>query len=145
MRIVGGIGYTNVFPIEKMVRDARLAQIWTGTNEIMSLLIQHEYYKELLNDPNPPRMSEEDAEEAHLEDEKAIVRITDTGRGIPDEQIGRIFDPGFTTKGVGVGSGLSLAICYQIMQKHRGQIDVESRVGKGSTITISLPSQQSPT
>jgi len=70
MRIVGGIGYTNVFPIEKMVRDARLSQIWTGTNEIMSLLIQHEYYKELLNDPNPPRMSEEDAEEAHMEDEK---------------------------------------------------------------------------
>jgi len=70
MRMVGGIGYTTVFPIEKMVRDARLSQIWTGTNEIMSLLIQHEYYKELLNDPNPPRMSEEDAEEAHLEDEK---------------------------------------------------------------------------
>ncbi len=70
MRMVGGIGYTNVFPVEKMVRDARLSQIWTGTNEIMSLLIQHEYYKELLNDPNPPRMSEEDAEEAHLEDEK---------------------------------------------------------------------------
>jgi alkylation response protein AidB-like acyl-CoA dehydrogenase len=70
MRVVGGIGYTNVFPIEKMVRDARLSQIWTGTNEIMSLLIQHEYYKELFNDPNPPRISEEDAEEAHLEDEK---------------------------------------------------------------------------
>ncbi|MDQ1334497.1 MAG: acyl-CoA dehydrogenase [Thermodesulfobacteriota bacterium] len=70
MRMVGGIGYTNVFPIEKMVRDARLSQIWTGTNEIMSLLIQHEYYKEVLNDPNPPRMSEADAEEAHLEDEK---------------------------------------------------------------------------
>ena len=70
MRMAGGIGYTNVFPIEKMVRDARLSQIWTGTNEIMNLLIQHEYYKELLNDPNPPRMSEEDAEEAHLEDEK---------------------------------------------------------------------------
>jgi len=70
MRIVGGIGYTNVFPIEKIVRDARLAQIWTGTNEIMSLLVQHEYYKELLNDPNPPRVIEEDAEEGHLEDEK---------------------------------------------------------------------------
>jgi len=70
MRIIGGIGYTNVFPIEKMVRDARLAQIWTGTNEIMSLLVQHEYYKELLNDPNPPRLSEDDAEEGHLEDEK---------------------------------------------------------------------------
>lgn len=70
MRIVGGIGYTNVFPIEKMVRDARLAQIWTGTNDIMDLLIQHEYYKELLNDANPPRMSESDAEQAHMEDEK---------------------------------------------------------------------------
>ena len=70
MQITGGIGYTNVFPIERMVRGARLAQIWTGTNEIMSLLIQHEYYRELLNDPNPARMSEQDAEEAHLEDEK---------------------------------------------------------------------------
>ena len=70
MRIVGGIGYTNVFPVEKMVRDARLSQIWTGTNEIMSLLIQHEYYRELLNDPNPPRESEADAEGADLEDEK---------------------------------------------------------------------------
>jgi alkylation response protein AidB-like acyl-CoA dehydrogenase len=70
MRIVGGIGYTSVFPIERMVRDARLSQIWTGTNDIMSLLIQHEYYNEVLNDPNPPRLSENDAEEGHLESEK---------------------------------------------------------------------------
>jgi alkylation response protein AidB-like acyl-CoA dehydrogenase len=70
MRIVGGIGYTNVFPIERMVRDARLSQIWTGTNDIMSLLIQHEYYNEVLNDPNPPRLSENDAAEGHLEEEK---------------------------------------------------------------------------
>ena len=70
MQVVGGIGYTNVFPIERMVRDARLSQIWTGTNEIMSLLIQHEYYKEVLEDPNPPRYSELDAEEAGNDDEK---------------------------------------------------------------------------
>lgn len=70
MEIVGGIGYTNVFPIEKMVRDARLIQIWTGTNDIMRLLIQHEYLYELLNDPEPGRMPEQDAEEGHLEDEK---------------------------------------------------------------------------
>ena len=70
MRIVGGIGYTNVFPIERMVRDARLSQIWTGTNDVMSLLIQHEYYNEVLNDPNPPRLSENDAAEGHLEEEK---------------------------------------------------------------------------
>jgi acyl-CoA dehydrogenase len=70
MRIIGGIGYTNVFPIERMVRDSRLCQMWTGTNEIMSLLIQHEYYHEVLNDPDPPRLSEHDAAEGHLEDEK---------------------------------------------------------------------------
>jgi len=70
MRIMGGIGYTNVFPIERIVRDARLCQIWTGTNEIMSLLIQHEYYNEVLNDSNPPRLSECDAAEGYLEEEK---------------------------------------------------------------------------
>jgi len=70
MQVVGGIGYTNIFPIERMVRDARLAQIWTGTNEIMSLLIQHEFYREVLDDPNPARASELDAEAAGLADEK---------------------------------------------------------------------------
>jgi len=70
MQVVGGIGYTNIFPIERMVRDARLAQIWTGTNEIMSLLIQHEFYREVLDDPNPARASELDAEAADLADEK---------------------------------------------------------------------------
>lgn len=48
MQILGGIGYTNVFPVERVMREARLAMIWTGTNEIMNLIIQHEYYKELL-------------------------------------------------------------------------------------------------
>ena len=70
MQIIGGIGYTNVLPIERMVRDARLCQIWTGTNEIMSLLIQHEYYKEIFEDPDPPRASEADAEESYLESEQ---------------------------------------------------------------------------
>ncbi|MBW2062187.1 MAG: acyl-CoA/acyl-ACP dehydrogenase [Deltaproteobacteria bacterium] len=70
MQIMGGIGYTNVFPIEKLVRDARLSQIWTGTNEVMNLLIQHEYYQEVLHDPNPAREIETDAQEAHMADEK---------------------------------------------------------------------------
>ena len=70
MQVVGGIGYTNVLPIEKMIRDTRLIQIWTGTNDIMNLLIQHEYYRELLKDPNPGRMIEADAEEAAQNDEK---------------------------------------------------------------------------
>jgi alkylation response protein AidB-like acyl-CoA dehydrogenase len=70
MQIVGGIGYTNVYPVEKMVRDTRLTQIWTGTNEIMNLLIQHEYYREVLKDPNPGRRIEADADEADQADEK---------------------------------------------------------------------------
>lgn len=48
MQILGGIGYTNVYPIERLLRDTRLIMIWTGTSEIMSSLIQHEYYKEVL-------------------------------------------------------------------------------------------------
>jgi len=47
MQVMGGIGYTNVYPIERLLRDVRLTMIWTGTNEIMDLIIQHEYYKEL--------------------------------------------------------------------------------------------------
>ncbi|MDX9822420.1 MAG: acyl-CoA dehydrogenase family protein [Syntrophales bacterium] len=70
MQIVGGIGYTNVYPVEKMVRDTRLTQIWTGTNEIMNLLIQHEYYREVLKDLNPGRRIEADADEADQADEK---------------------------------------------------------------------------
>lgn len=68
-----------------------------------------------------------------------FVSITDDGSGIPPEDLSRIFDPGFTTKGVGVGTGLGLSICYQILQDHRGRIEVESEPGSGSTFTVWLP------
>lgn len=68
MQIMGGIGYTNVFPVERLLRDARLMMIWTGTNEIMNLIIQHEYYRELGEIKG--RDIEQDAEGADLEDEK---------------------------------------------------------------------------
>jgi len=61
MQIMGGIGYTSIYPIERFLRDCRLAMIWTGTNEIMNLLIQHEYYKELRKRKIEPRDVEEDA------------------------------------------------------------------------------------
>jgi len=73
MQMVGGIGYTNVYPIEKLLRDARLIQIWTGTNEIMNLLIQHEFYREVLGDSSPARLIEADAEEAGAADEKVYI------------------------------------------------------------------------
>jgi len=70
MQIMGGIGYTNVFPIERMLRDIRLIMIWTGTNEVMDLIIQHEYYKELPLALPRRRYSEGDAVNAHLHAEK---------------------------------------------------------------------------
>ncbi len=70
MQVVGGIGYTNVFPIEKMLRDARLLIIWTGTSEIMDLIIQHEYYRETLKPADAVRNIEDDAQEAHAVDGK---------------------------------------------------------------------------
>ena len=70
MQVMGGIGYTNVFPIERLLRDVRLLTIWTGTNEIMNLIIQHEYYREFLSRDGGVRQVEEDAEGAFLEGEK---------------------------------------------------------------------------
>jgi hypothetical protein len=46
MQVVGGIGYTNVFPLERIYRDIRLASIWTGTNEVMATIVAHEWYRE---------------------------------------------------------------------------------------------------
>lgn len=70
MQIMGGIGYTNVYPIERLLRDARLMIIWTGTNEIMNLVIQHEYYRELLATAPSARNVEADAVNAEAEGEK---------------------------------------------------------------------------
>ncbi len=61
MQILGGIGYTSIYPVEKMLRDTRLALIWTGTSQIMNLLVQHEYYDEVLKQPYERRRAEQDA------------------------------------------------------------------------------------
>ena len=70
MQIMGGIGYTDVYPIERLLRDARLIMIWTGTNEVMNLVIQHEYYREILPARPDVRDVEADAVNAEAEGEK---------------------------------------------------------------------------
>jgi len=75
----------------------------------------------------------------YAKNNKVYVEIKDTGRGIDREHLAKIFDPGFTTKGVGVGTGLGLSICYQIIQDHHGEILVESDANKGTTFTVILP------
>jgi signal transduction histidine kinase len=74
-----------------------------------------------------------------LESDNIHVQISDTGMGIPPEQLGTLFDPGFAKRGLRVKAGLGLFSSYNIVQKHHGQIDVESEAGKGSTFTVVLP------
>jgi two-component system NtrC family sensor kinase len=77
------------------------------------------------------------------EAEAVELFISDSGQGIPDENLRRIFDPFFTTREVGEGTGLGLSICYGIIRDHGGQIGVESRVGQGTTFTVLLPARSS--
>jgi len=70
MQVMGGIAYTDVYPIERFLRDARLQMIWTGTNEVMNLLIQHEFYKESLDGRKDIRDVEMDALDEEGEEEK---------------------------------------------------------------------------
>jgi len=69
------------------------------------------------------------------------VAIRDTGKGIKQDELESIFDPGFTTKSSVVRASLGLSICYQIIQEHHGKINVESQPGKGSVFTVILPTE----
>ena len=77
------------------------------------------------------------------EGDMVYISISDNGCGIPEENLNRLFEPFFTTKEVGKGTGLGLSICYDIVKKHAGEIQVESRVGYGTTFTLCLPIQHS--
>jgi signal transduction histidine kinase len=77
-----------------------------------------------------------------LDDNQIEVRIRDNGPGIAPEIQDKIFDPFFTTKPVGQGTGMGLAICYQIVEKHHGKIEVISELGQGAEFVVTLPVAQ---
>ncbi len=83
MQITGGIGYTDVYPIERAVRDTRLAQIWTGTNEIMSAMIQHDLYEEFHAERGRRRDFENDA-----------MHVDPTEKIFDDDDMWRVYDSG---------------------------------------------------
>lgn len=75
----------------------------------------------------------------HREKNKAILTISDTGIGIPKENLNKIFEAFFTSKAVDEGTGLGLSIVYTIIKKHSGKIEVESEINKGATFKITFP------
>lgn len=75
-------------------------------------------------------------------DDQIWVEVSDTGKGIPPENLNRIFEPFFTTKPVGKGTGLGLSLSYGIVMKHGGNFEVKSEVGKGTSFKVWLPARQ---
>ena len=71
--------------------------------------------------------------------DEVLVAFSDTGTGIAQADLQKIFEPFYTTKPQGRGTGLGLSICYTIVADHRGRIEVDSAMGRGSTFTVFLP------
>jgi two-component system NtrC family sensor kinase len=76
---------------------------------------------------------------AYSKGNRVVIEVEDTGSGIPHENMSKIYEPFFTTKEVGKGTGLGLAVCYGIISEHGGRLSVRSSLGKGTTFSIFLP------
>jgi signal transduction histidine kinase len=76
--------------------------------------------------------------------DEVVIAFSDTGAGIPRQDIQKIFEPFYTTKPQGRGTGLGLSICYGIVSDHRGRIEVDSELGRGSTFRVILPTGEDP-
>ena len=78
------------------------------------------------------------------DESQVIAEISDTGSGIPPEQLARIYDPFFTTKAIGRGTGLGLSITYGIVNEHQGFIQCDSAVGQGTRFSLRSPVRLAP-
>ena len=129
--------------IEWIIELAELPQVWVDANQIKQVLVN------LLSNAmqSIPQRGDQPAVitvstqvQAVANGQPAVVcRIQDTGSGIEPANLSKIFNPFFTTKDVGQGTGLGLSVSYGIIERHGGTIAVESEPGKGATFTITLP------
>jgi signal transduction histidine kinase len=79
-----------------------------------------------------------------VDGDDTVVEVADTGGGIPPEHLARIYDPFFTTKPEGRGTGLGLSVTYGIVQEHGGTLTCDSRVGEGTRFHLALPRMAQP-
>jgi len=81
---------------------------------------------------------------AHVQGKDVVVEVRDTGIGIAEDDLPRVFQPFWSTRGVGIGKGMGLAVSHGLIKRHGGSISVQSKVGAGTTFTIRLPLSQEP-
>jgi two-component system NtrC family sensor kinase len=130
--------------------DPTLPAVWIDPNHIkqvvMNMLVNAQHATEAGGTirVRTRRMPEPMAADADSEPVEMVeIAITDTGCGIPEQDLPRIFDPFFTSKEVGKGTGLGLSVSHGVVKAHGGMIKVESTVGQGTTLRIYLPMSQS--
>jgi signal transduction histidine kinase len=119
----------------RVVRDyGRLPKVWCYPTQLNQV-----FFSLFVNASQAMRDSGTLTVKTLTDGDSAVVRVADTGKGIAPQNLSRVFDPGFTTKGVGIGTGFGLSISYSIVQKHGGSMRVTSEPGKGSEFTVVLP------
>lgn len=116
--------------------DRELEPVWLDSNQIRQILINL-----LTNAIHATPSGGKITVSLHKNENKIIFSVKDTGKGIPKENMGRIFEPFFSDKPPGEGTGLGLFVTREIVEKLEGEIEVQSQVGKGTTMTITLPVQ----
>ena len=134
---ISSVGNQESFGHLKIVRNfaSDLPRIQADPSQLLQVFVN------LLNNAADamPRGGTITLETRRIPEQGVEIVIADTGCGIPEENLGKLFTPFFTTKPVGKGTGLGLSIVYGIIKMHRGQIGVKSEPGRGTAFTVTLP------
>jgi two-component system NtrC family sensor kinase len=127
--------------ISPRLRDVEIIKRLAKTPEIMgdSKQLQQVFANILINAVQAMPTGGKITIKSGVEKSNIFVSFNDNGPGIPKEQLEKIFDPFYTTKEVGMGTGLGLSLSYGIVKAHGGDVVVQSRMGKGTTVTVKLP------